>query len=369
MRQRFRALPGGWRAALVFVAIAAGLNLIGALGNRLAPEPSGPPYSSYSTSADGAAGLAELLERQGRAVEQLRGDLSGTEIDPDATVFVLGADRLAASEMRVLRSFLERGGRLVGGGPDPHWLSGIADVTGMWSEGGSRELRPLVPAPEVRTVDEVRADGFGTWRVDAPGLPILGGESGSVLLSKRVGAGRALLMADVSPLQNRSLDEGDNATLALALAGERSRKVIFVEGVHGFGESRGLAALPDDWKWALIGLGLAGLAGIWAIGRRLGPPEDERRPLPPPRRRFVDAQALTLARTRDPAAAVTPVRDAARERLTRRAALGPEAGEPQLRRAAEHLGLQPDETDAILGRNSDPLAAGRALARLSGGRT
>jgi hypothetical protein len=369
MMQRFRALPGGWRAAILFLAIAVGLNVVGAIGNRLAPEPTGPPYSSYSTSVDGAAGLAELLERQGREVEQLRGDLSDRVIDEDATVFVLGADRLAASETRVLRAFLERGGRLVGGGPDPHWLSGIADVTEKWSEGGSEELRPLVPAPEVRAIETVRADGFGTWRVDAPGLPILGGESGSVLLSKRVGAGRALLMADVSPLQNQSLDEGDNAALALALAGERSRKVIFVEGVHGYGESRGLAALPDDWKWALIGLGLAGLAGIWAIGRRFGPPEDERRALAPPRRRFVDAQAHTLARTHDVNEAVAPVRDAARQRLARRAALGPEAGEPQLRRAAEHLGVPADETDAILGRNPDPLAAGRALARLSGGRT
>jgi hypothetical protein len=104
---------------------------------------------------------------------------------------------------------------------------------------------------------------------------------------------------------------------------------------------------------------------MWAIGRRFGPPEDERRPLPPPRRRFVDAQALTLARTHMPQDAIAPVRAAARERLARRAALGPEAGEPQIRQAAEGLGLQPDETEAVLGHNPDVLAAGRALARLS----
>jgi hypothetical protein len=63
------------------------------------------------------------------------------------------------------------------------------------------------------------------------------------------------------------------------------------------------------------------------------------------------------------------VRHAARERLAQRAALGPEAGEPQLRRAAEQLGLAPDEAEAVLGRSADVLAAGRALARLSGGRS
>jgi hypothetical protein len=367
VRARLRELPVGWRVGLVALAVAVGINVLGALGNQIAPQPTGPPYSSYSTTPDGAAGLAELLERHGREVERLRGDLADAELDPGATVFVLGADRLASSETVVLHEFLERGGRLVAGGPDPFWLSGAVEGETPWSSGGSEDVRPLVPAPEVRSVGRVRTAGTGTWEPDSRGLPLLGGESGPILLSQRVGAGRALLLADVSPVQNADLDEEDNAVLALGLAGERSRKVIFVEGVHGFGESRGLAALPDEWKWALAGLGLAGLLGIWAIGRRFGPPADERRPLPPPRRRYVDAQALTLARTHDPAGSAEPVRRAARERLARRAATGPEAGDLQLRRAAQHVGLEPEETEAVLGHNPDVLAAGRALAKLSGG--
>ena len=366
---RFRELPGAWRAAIVVLAIALGFNLIAAVGNRIAPQPTGPPYSSYSTTGDGAAALAELLERDGRRVERLRGDLAEAELDPEATAFVLGAGRLAGSETVVLHEFVERGGRLVAGGPDPHWLSGVVGETPTWSADGSERLRPLVPAPEVRGLRAVEAAGIGSWDDDARALPLLGGDRGATLVANRVGAGRALMMADVSPLLNAALDEGDNAALALALAGDGSRKVIFVEGVHGFGESRGLAALPDEWKWALAGLGLAGLVGIWAMGRRFGPPEDDRRPLPPPRRRFVDAQALTLARTHDPVAAAAPVRTAARERLARRAALGPEAGDQQLRRTAEQLGMPPDETEAVVGTSGDVLAAGRALARLSGGRT
>ena len=369
MRARFGALPVGWRVAIVFLAVALGLNLLGALGNRIAPQPTGPPYSSYSTTPEGAAGLAELLERDGRAVEKLRGDLGDTALDPEATVFVLGAGRLASDESVVLHEFLERGGRLVAGGPDPHWLSGAVDRSPAWSPSGSDEQRPLVPAPEVGAVSRVESAGFGVWDESARGLPLLGGESGPTLVAQSVGPGRALLLADVSPLQNAQLDEHDNAALALALAGEEGRKVIFVEGVHGFGESRGLAALPDDWKWALSGLGLAGLVGLWAMGRRFGPPEADRRELPPPRRRFVDAQALTLARTHDPHGAAEPVRAAARRRLARRAALGPEAGDPELRRAAQHFGLPEDEANAIIGPGGDIMAAGRALARLTGGRT
>jgi hypothetical protein len=359
----------GWRVVLVVLAVVVAFNAIAAIGNRIAPEPTGPPYSSYSTTADGTAALAELLERDGRAVERLRGSLSDASPDPEATVFLLGADRLAPDEGQVLSDFLAAGGRLVAGGPAPYWLEGVVGDAPEWSDGGSDSLRPLVPAPEVRRVGTVEAAGFGTFEQGAEGLPLLGGETGPVLVARRSGAGRALLLADVSPIQNAALDEADNAALALGLAGERDRKVIFVEGVHGFGETRGLAALPSDWKWALGGLGLAALAMMWAIGRRFGPAEDERRPLPPPRRRFVDAQALTLARTHNPQEAAAPVRDAARERLARRAALGPEAGEPQIRKAAEQLGLEADEAEAVLGRNPDVLAAGRALAKLSGGRS
>jgi hypothetical protein len=368
VRARLRAMPAGWRVALVFLAVVAALNAIAAIGNRIAPEPTGPPYSSYSTTRDGGAALAELLERNGRSVERLRGSLADARPDAEATLFVLGADRLTSDEAAVLEEFLDRGGRLVAGGPRPFWIEAAVDGMPAWAEDGSESLRPIVPAPEVRSVGEVRSAAAGTWEAEGEALPLLGGETGPVLVMRRVGEGRALLMADVSPLQNAGLDEADNAALALGLAGPDREKVIFVEGVHGFGETRGLAALPTDWKWALAGLGLAGVVLMWAIGRRFGPPEDDRRPLPPPRRRFVDAQALTLARTHRPAEAVAPVRNAARERLARRAALGPEAGEPQLRRAAEQLGLEPDETEAILGRNQDVIAAGRALAHLSGGR-
>ena len=368
MRERFRELPVGWRVALVFLAVAVALNVLGALGNRIAPQPTGPPHSAYSTTPEGVAGLAELLERNGHEVEKLRGDLTGAELDPEATVFVLGPDRLASDESTALHQFLERGGRLVAGGPDPHWLSGTVDRAPAWSPQGADEQRPLVPAPEVAALRRVEGAGLGSWEEDAPGLPLLGGADGPTVLAQPVGPGRALLLADVSPLQNAKLDDEDNAALALALAGDRRQKVIFVEGVHGFGESRGLAALPDDWKWALIGLGLAGLVGVWAMGRRFGPPEADRRELPPPRRRFVDAQALTLARTHDPHGAAEPVRAAARERLARRAALGPEAADPELRRAAQHFGLPEDEANAIIGPGGDIMAAGRALARLTGGR-
>jgi hypothetical protein len=362
-------MPGAARAGLLFLAFVVLLNGVAAIGNRLRPAPSGPPNSSYATSARGVAALAELLEREGRHVERLRADLADASLDPAATVVLLDPDRMTAEDATAVRDFVEAGGRLVAGGPGPSWLDGIVDHPPDWDSDGARTVRPLAPGPEVDSLTAVEAAGDGAWGREGPALPLLGAREGPALVSARVGSGRALLLADASPLQNRLLDHADNAALGLALAGERGRRVIFVEGVHGYGEARGLAALPARWKWTLGGLGLAALALIWALGRRLGPPEDERRPLPPPRRRFVEAQALTLSRTGRPEEAAAPVRAAARDRLARRAALPHEPGEADLRRAAQSLGLPQDEADAVLGDPArvDVLAAGRALARLNGG--
>jgi hypothetical protein len=123
-----------------------------------------------------------------------------------------------------------------------------------------------------------------------------------------------LLLARSSPLQNRLLGRADNAALGLALAGEAGRPVVFVETVHGYGLASGLAAIPDRWLWVLGGLLVAALTWMLARGRRLGPPERERRELPPPRRAYVEALGAALARTRSPQAAGEVVRSAIRSR-------------------------------------------------------
>jgi hypothetical protein len=186
------------------------------------------------------------------------------------------------------------------------------------------------------------------------------------------GSGRVVALADPSPVQNGLFAAEDNAAFALGVAGDPSRRVIFAEGPHGYGESEGLAALPRRWRLVLFGFGLAAAIWVYARSRRLGPPEDEARPLPPPRWAFVDAVAGTLARTKRPVEAAEPVRRRARELIAARAALPIDAGSDELYQAAVRLGLPPDEAGAALGapgptEEATVLAAGRALARLSGG--
>src|SRR5258707_1030687 len=79
--------------------------------------------------------------------------------------------------------------------------------------------------------------------------------------------------ADPAPLENAYLDRADNAAFALGLAGNAPRPIEFIEGVHGYGESRGLGAIPIQWKISLLVLAAAVVVLAWSRSRRFGPPD------------------------------------------------------------------------------------------------
>ena len=370
-----RTSTGASRARVIgFVILAIiGLNALGALISSATESPSGPPSSSYATSARGLGAYAELLERFGHTVARVRGSLSDVDLDVGGTAVVIDAASLSIGEQRALEDFVSGGGRLVVGGTTPIvWLGPLMEDPPQFVEGGAKKLRPLAPVSEVEEVSEVTAAGEGSWHRAEGTLPLLGDDSSTVATVANVDRGRVVFLADPSILQNRLLDETDNAAFALGLAAPQGSTVYFLENVHGYSEKTGLAALPERWRWALMGIAAAGLVWMVARGRRLGPPEDEARPLPPARQEYVGALAANLARTRSPAEALAPVRTAALNILTRRANLPADADASALREAGKKMGLPPDELDALLGRpqsKQDVVAVGRALARLRGGRT
>jgi hypothetical protein len=224
----------------------------------------------------------------------------------------------------------------------------------------------LAEAPETAGVSRVRTAGEGRWRSAGGAQRAVGSRDGTLLLLADAGRGRIALLADASPLQNRLLDRADNAAFALALAG--AGPVAFVESVHGYGPARGLAAVPARFGWALIGLALAALCFGVARGRRLGPPEPERRGLAPPRRAYVDSLAATMAKGKQREEAVAPVRAEARRRLAKRAGLTRESDEDAWFAAALEAGLDAEAARALNRRAEDDVtvvATGRALAGLA----
>jgi hypothetical protein len=372
-RARRRAARLSMVAGGAFLALAALSSFLPGGGG----QGGGSPSSSYSNRPDGTSAWAELLSRFGHHVERLRGDIDPSALDPAGTVVVLDAPGLTAGEARDLGAFVRHGGHLVAGGAGAgDWLEAVLDHPPTLTTKGTHTATPVGtagrPAPEVDGVRTVRAAQLGSWREPGGLEPILAGEAGRVIaVAGDVELGRVVALADPSPVHNALLAVDDNAALGLALPGGAGRSVLFAEGAHGYGRGEGLAALPRRWRLTLAGLGLAAALWLLARSRRLGPPEEEARSLPPPRWAYVDAVAGTLARTRRAHEAVEPVRRRARELIAQRAALPPDAGPDDLHRAALRLGIPDDEAAACIAGgpidDAGVLAAGRALARLTGG--
>lgn len=337
----------GWRIALSVVATLVVVNLaLRFLATLTGGTPGGPRSSSYATSSHGAAAYAELLGRAGHPVDQVRSLPHERQPSTTATVFLLDPPTVSATDLRALRRFVRRGGRLV--------ASGL-------SQKAMRELvaRPPVSAPGSHIVREeglvIETDGAARWRQE------------NLVAVRRIGGGAVTFLADSSPLQNRLLGQADNAAFGLALARPRARPVEFLESYHGYGAGSGLSTLPLAWKLLLGGLGLAALVYAVARGRRLGPPEEEGRSLAPPRREYVDSLAAAIARSKRREAAAEPVRREARDAILRRAALPPGVDDDAVRVAAGRLGLADEDVDGLLRpvrTDADVVALGRTAARI-----
>lgn len=370
----WRRLHPAVRAIIVLVVLVVVVNIVLSLvdSSTRGSDETAPRSSSLSTGRDGLAAYAELLRRNGHDTEAQRGDVTANAIASSDTLVVLDPVGLSRDEERVVRRFVERGGRLLAGGVGAGGLLAtvFADPP-VWSSAGVRDAEPVGTAGEVAGLRSVRTAGEGSWSEPGATTPVLGNASRTLATVATAGRGRVVALADPSPLQNRLLGAADNAGFGLLAAGD-GRAVAFAEGAHGYGHASGLGAVPGRWQAALVGLTLAALLGVVAAGRRLGPPEDAARPLPPPRRDYVDALAVSLARTGQPAPALAPLQATARSRLARRAGLPPGASEAELRAAAARFGWTAAETDALFApvRTAvDVVTAGRALARAEEGGT
>ncbi len=365
----WRDQPVAVRAGVYAVAAVVVLNLV-ALGFDAFSkqgEPSGPPSSSYATAPEGLAAYATLLERFGHPVERSGDRVDDLDAGTETTVILLDPETLLDSEMEALRDFVRSGRTLVVGGAGAPALRVLLPTPPRPSPIGITTGHALGPVRDTRGVRTVLAAGEGSWSAPGSSAPIVVGGRHILLTAGAIGAGRVFFLADPSPLQNRLLDHADNAALGLALAGEGTGPVMFVESVHGYGTGRGLEALPGSWRIALGGIGLAIFVFVLSRIRRLGPPEEPARPEPPPRRIYVDALAETLQRARDPYGAGEPLRDSARRLLAERARVPADAPPETIERAALDAELSPPAARALAapGNTEDELVdAGRGVARL-----
>lgn len=372
---RWRRLPLATRIAVVVIGGALALNLVARFVSDSTGGDSTPGErrsSAYGTQSDGLAAYADLLRADGHPVVRTRDPIESSSFDPATTLVVLDPDTLTRDDAGVLLTFVVNGGRLITGGEAPQYFSALRDDPPHWVLAAPQQWDTV--APSLAPIRRVVAEGGGAFVTSGSSIPLVGDRTDALVTEETVGRGTIDFVADASLFQNRLLGTADNAALGIALAGEPGRAVVFPETVHGYGPARGLRAIPSDWKWALAGLALAGLVLMWARGRRLGPPEDTSRPLPPPRAAYVDAVGSTLGRARRPDDALRVVAERVQAQIAARAtpgASGPEGATADVDRAeferrARAIGLTDEEIDAVLAPVTDAsvLAVGRALSRV-----
>jgi hypothetical protein len=368
-----RTTPGVRRTWIAIAIVVAGLIVVDVLARGLdravgGDQPGGAAGSSYATAPRGLAALGSLLAHYDHPVESDRGPVAQHPPPPVATAFVLEPANLTADDAAALLEFVRAGGRLVIGGASPFYLRNLSDTPPRWYAAGATSWTEIDPT--LGDVREVEATGVGSWSAPGNGRALVGRADAALVIEGHVGRGEIFFLADPSPLENAFLASADNAALGLALAGDAGRPVVFPEGVHGYGKSRGLAAIPDRWKIALLLVAVAALAFVWSRARRFGPPDQISRDLPPARAEYVQALSISLERTHDRVGALAPAQRSTRARIASRAGLGANASDDAFVQAARGFGCSNEEIAALLAPVSDDasvLALGRAVARVSGG--
>ena len=355
-----------------FVVLIVGLNLIAtglddSVGGR---KPTGAPNSTYSSTEDGLSAYFELLTRYDHPVDRIRGEIGDSNLDPADTFMLIAPETVLSDDDEfILDSFVESGGRLVVAGVNGGVLARVLGSDAPTATSGEEIYTEF--APELLLLDEVEVQGTVGYEAEGD-FTALASTQETVLAGRvAIGAGEVVFVGDESLFQNGRIAEADNAALALELAGESGRTVVFAEGVHGYGSSSGLDAVPTRWKYALGFLVLAAFVYAFARGRRFGPPDRPHRELPPARGEYVAALGTTLTRTADRTAALSTVATNAREHIAARAGLPPDADRAAIDAAARGLGFSEEEIAALWHAPSDDegvMRLGRAAAHANDGK-
>jgi hypothetical protein len=266
----------------------------GGRGDRIGP-------STFSRSAIGYAGIAEVLQRQGVAVVKSQYD-SLAKASPGSVVVIAEPRSNAASESSIRRLLASNTTMLLvlpkwTGGPSedhPGWLASLAEGQigeALWT------LRLVAPKAEVTrernkvfwTINALRIapsidQPIQLIRGQPPFLPIVAAPEGMLIGEIVRGSRRIWVLSDPDIIANQGFGRGNNAALAVA-AIKRLRgadgSVIFDETVHGF-VARPASPFLLLFRFPFVVATIQGLMAValllWATLGRFGAPQS----LPPP---------------------------------------------------------------------------------------
>ena len=250
-----------------------------------------PPGSTFSSEEEGAKTLLRYLDAlEVETHTQQRFD----ELPERGTIVVIATrpfEKPATNaDVRAVRDWVERGGRLVMVGPFAAELP-RGSLSGSTTTAEEAVLEPLLPSVYVQGVERIKVDGQRMLVDDTAWVSHFKDIEGQVLVSRTFGRGEVVWLASAYPVSNAGLAEADNARLATLLVAQQ-RPVYFDEYHHGFVSGGGVwERLGANGRAALIVAFLALVVALTARARRIAPAIER----PEPRRVRTGAYIGSLA--------------------------------------------------------------------------
>jgi hypothetical protein len=306
--------------------VAAVLAVAAAIGTATAPRGMSfdPRLSTRLTTPEGAAAFRTLLTRFGVDVgERLRPffDLDRNRADSQLLLFIPAPARsITPPEVRAVRHWVERGGRLLLAGrtgiercfgyvirtidfsPPAPWRPGEDGVARR-----TPKARAVLRRPDADEDPVTPAGSEGCKRLKPAGVEGLWTTAKNDTVAVRLrfeGGGTVLLVADGSVFSNRALRATDAGPLVLGWVLEGRPRLVLVDEYHqGFGRAGSLVGAALAWSlsepagWMALQLTFAALLALSVAAVRFGPtiPALERRRRSP--LEHLDALAAGLQRS------------------------------------------------------------------------
>ena len=344
-------MPASWRSSdlTVLAVAAAGTVLLTTASFVVAPPDALPRNdgSSYAPHQNGARAAYLLLQQLGYSVDRSFEPLAALRRDPETTTLVIAqpSARPSDQDARALRSFLNRGGRLLIAGAETTWF-----LPELPTRIGTRALHPrkqhaALPGVLTAGAPEVELPSAGAkLPVESPFIPVYGTYDDPAVLAGRFDKGHVMWWAGAGPLTNGGIaDPGHVELLINSIGPAGGRTVVWDEFYHGHTRSLWSYLSGTPIPFALLQLaGIAGLA-LFTFTRRSKPvralvTEPRTSPL-----EFIDTMGGLYERARAAHAAVATVRNRVRRQLLDAAGLPSSTPDDQLARVAgERLSLGPD---------------------------
>lgn len=231
--------------------------------------------SSYMSGRHGALAAYETLLRSGYQVQRWERplyDLADTA-GPDTVVIFAQPFTREVSDIRAVRTILERGGRVLATG----FWGGLILPAGASIAPEAFDFSACKLQPEgleaLSNTGEIWMRPEASWKVGNPAQRVdfsCGGQP--AVVEYRWGKGSVVWWASATPLENGSLDRAQDLDLLLNSLGPRAgHHFYWDESLHGDVRSvLSYAAGPSLWMLG-VGLPLLGLLVVMSFSRRSGP--------------------------------------------------------------------------------------------------